>query len=358
MSVYERNGVWWFDFTINKRRYRGSTHQTEKRRAKAVEADERERAKLGRLSRSVPSLGTIADQWFSARMAGRKSAHDTAVRLETVLRYIPAHTPIDRINSAMIAAAIAERRLQPTPRGTAPANATVNRDMVDSTLRPILSYARKVLEIPGLPAINWAALRMQEPKGRSRTFTAAEIAAWRAALPESYRPLFDFLARYGTRLGEAFFPPTAFDAESGIIMVRQRKNGLTHEIMLLPDDAREMSARLGRAREAGLSTVWFRETRFGLEAIKPNAFEHASRKALDAAGIADARCAHDLRHHAITAFLRLPGAHMKAAQRFAGHENIVSTARYAHVNPQEVRDILAGTRHATVTDDGKDAASG
>lgn len=113
-----------------------------------------------------------------------------------------------------------------------------------------------------------------------------------------------------------------------------------------------MAARAGRAREAGLDCVWFRDTKAGLAAVAPRAFQSASYKALRAAEIADARAVHDLRHHAATAFLRLPGASLKHVQQFLGHESIASTARYAHVSTDDVFEIM---RRASVTKDAEAA---
>ncbi|RYD80641.1 MAG: hypothetical protein EOP84_11830, partial [Verrucomicrobiaceae bacterium] len=61
-----------------------------------------------------------------------------------------------------------------------------------------------------------------------------------------------------------------------------RKNGGTHYLPLLPDDLSDMKARMGRARDADLATVWFRQKPDGkLQAITPRGHQAASQAALD-----------------------------------------------------------------------------
>lgn len=355
MSVFKRGDVWHYDFTDSRGdRQRGSTRQRSKAAALKVEARERQRAELGEAPRPIPTLREAADRWFAARADDKKSAATTAQRVEIMLRCMDAGALVTEIRTSDIEDAIQARRHEETHNKRAPTNSTVNRDLIDTTLRPILNYCRRVLDLPVVDP-PWAALRLSEPKERSRAFTAAEIAAWRGALAERYRPLFDFMARYGVRLTEAFFPLDGFDADTATITLRQRKNGLPHIVRLLPEDAPDMTARFGRAREASLKHVWFHEAKSGIEPLRPGGFQKASRRALDLADVADARPAHDLRHHAATTFLRLPGANMKQVQRLLGHESITSTARYAHV---EMDDVFETLRHASATVPGKAAAKG
>jgi len=340
MSVFKRGDFWWYDFTLRDgKRRRASTKQRSKAAALRVEARERERAELGEApAQFIPTLKEAADRWFASKVEGRKSASTVALRLEIALRTFDPDALVTDIRTPDVEDAIQRRRLEVSRQGKVPSNATVNRDLVDTTLRPILGYCRAILEIP-CPAIDWRRLRLPEPKGRTRDFTVAELHAWRTALPVHHRPVFDFIAAFGVRLSEAFFPPAAFDPETRIITLRQRKNGLPHVLTLTPEEARELAARRGRALEAGLPSLWFREGRRRLWPITPRGFQNASYKALRAAGVADARAVHDLRHHAATAFLRLPGATAFSVQQFLGHEDIKSTARYAHVSQTDVYNI-------------------
>lgn len=124
--------------------------------------------------------------------------------------------------------------------------------------------------------------------------------------------------------------------------LRARKNGGTHYLPLLPDDLSDMKARLGRAMEADLATVWFRQRPDGeLQAITPRGHQAASQAALKAAKIVDARPVHDRRHHAATTALKASG-NLAVVKQLLGHESITSTARYAHVSDA---DVLAALGH-------------
>jgi len=286
-------------------------------------------------------LKSAASQWFVAKVAGRKAEKTVAFRLQILFRHMSGETPVNEIGAADVQEAIGARRVEITRQGRLPTPATVNRDLIDTTLRPILRFALKNMEVP-VRDIPWSDLRLEEPRGRTRTFTAAEIDAWRAQLPEWHRPVFDFISKYGVRLKEAFFPLAALDLAAGRVTLRERKNGGAHTLPLLPDDLAAMRSRSTRAAKADLDTVWFRERRGGrLTPIRWRAYQSASERALKRAGITDARPVHDSRHHAATAALKTSG-NLAVVKQLLGHESITSTARYAHVSDA---DVLAALQH-------------
>jgi site-specific recombinase XerC len=355
VSVFKRGEIWWYDFTVRGERFRGSTGARLKEDALVIEKREHRRALMGGLQQRL-TLADAADIWFRDVRAGSKSAQDTADRIKIMLRHVPGTTLVSEIGARMITQALNDRRVEPIRRGknrkdtgALPSNATVNRDMIDSTLRPILRYAAENLEAE-VKAIPWRKLRLPEAKGRHHPFNPDQIAAWRAALPVWHRPVLDFILRYGVRLREAFFPLEAIHDHGDVMDVhlRDRKNGEPHVVTLIDEDAALMRARLGRARAAELDTVWFREMKNGsLRPIAPRGFQSASDRALDEAGLSGARPAHDARHHAATTFLRHTGD-LAAVKELLGHESIQSTMRYAHTSRADLRRKL---RHAYGTID-------
>lgn len=343
MSLYKRGDVWHYSFTLRGHRYRASTHCRRKGDAHLVEQRERRDAELGCLPGQREedwSLEAVSDLFFTARGVNKKSAADIAARLETTVRLIGRDTPVNAIGPKLIQSAIQARRLELSRRGRPLSNATINRDLIDQTLRPMLRFAAHNLEIPIKPII-WRELRLPESMGRKRTFKAQELAAWRANLPVWHQPIFDFIVRYGVRLSEAFFHCDAVDLEHGEVVLRARKAGGDHVIPLLPEDVCDLSARIRDARAAGIDTPWLRQMKDGsLRPVRYRGFAWASRKALNKAGIADARPAHDLRHHAATQITRRAG--LKTAQMVLGHASIISTQRYAHPNRDDMLAALAG----------------
>lgn len=362
MPVFKRGEIWWYDFTVRGERFRGSTGARTKDVALKVERREHDAVLLGTVSEPL-TLSRATDLWFTARKAGRKDARNTAQRIRILLRHIPGEILVSDIGPRLITEAMERRRFEPILRGRnrrdtgkLPSNSTINRDLIDSTLRPILRYAGRNLEAR-VKDIPWSDLRLPEPRGVVTWFTDDQIAAWSAGLPIWHRPVLRFILRYGVRLKEAFFTLDAIhDTPQGMdVYTRERKNG-PHIITLLDDDAAEMRARIGRARAADLDTPWFREMKSGeLRPIHWRGFQSASDKALDLAGI-DARPAHDGRHHAGTTLLRLTGGNLAAVKELLGHEAIQSTMIYAHTSREDLRRAL---RHAYATpapDDKKKAS--
>jgi len=362
VSVYKRGEVWFYDFTVNGERHRRSTGARSKEAALKVERRERDAAAVGGLHQRT--LSEVAALWFDARVAGRKSAITTAHRLKIMMRHIDGGLRVSEIGPSHVTDALNSRRVERVRRNKVetdalPSAATANRDIIDSTLRPILRYAREALEQP-VRHIEWKALRLKEPRERVALFTSDQVEAREAHLPHWHRPVGRFIRRYGVRLREAFFTLDQIhdDGSNLDIYTRERKNG-PHVVSLTPSDAAEMRARIGRARAAGLDTPWFRERPDGaLTPIHWRAYQQASAAANRKAGIS-ARPAHDDRHHAATSLLRKSG-NLAAVKALLGHEDVKSTLRYAHTSQEDLRRTL---RHAYDTPEDEtpetdDAATG
>ncbi len=353
MSVKRRGkgGVYHFDFTDERgNRIRGSTRVRDRAAALKVESDRRNRAALGAPPEPIPDLEEAFATWYRARVDGKRSEGKTARCIETVLRLIDPRTLITEIDTPEIESAIQARRLEKArshvKKGEvrAVSNATINRELIDHTLRPLLRYYRRVRKLPVADPV-WKDLRLPEPTPRARERAPDEIAAWREAMPEWHRPLMDFYLCYGVRWTEAFFHPLAYNPTTGRLTLSERKAGDEHGITLMPEHRLAMADRAARAIEAGLDTVWFRERRGKLLALTPRGFQSASAKARRAAGIAEGRAVHDFRHHAGTAIMRA-GKNLMVAKKLLGHRSIISTARYAHASDDDVLNALRLT-HVT-----------
>jgi hypothetical protein len=138
----------------------------------------------------------------------------------------------------------------------------VNRDVIGA-LRAILNRAEKHWDAKGLNAIRWADLKLKTPGPRTRHYSAAERAAWRAECGPTTGLFLECLLAYGPRLAELF------RRSRPSIRIRSGRpwrsaSGRRTSRLLLPlraDHAAEFRARLSRAREAGLETFWFLEVR-------------------------------------------------------------------------------------------------
>ena len=299
------------------------------------------------------TIDAAAGRWWSEHGRHLDSATDLERRVALVIKLIGQTTKICDITTEMVSDAIEARRGIPFSRSKRkgakkylPSNSTANRDVID-TLRPILRRAKRRWGAKGLPEIDWGELRLAEPKAKPKEFTDAEMAAILACVRPHWHDLIRFAERYGARLSELFFTLAALDIadrENARVTLRDRKGGDDHIVPLLPVDAAWLAARAGRARAAGLDTVWFLERKNGeLVALAYGGAESAVRRAMTSTGLRaskGARGPHDLRHNAGMKILRATG-NLRVTQKLLGHASIQSTLVYAHAMEGDLKAGLA-----------------
>ena len=335
MGVYPKGKWWHYDFVYRGRRYYGSTGQDTRRAAEAVERKIRADAALG----VVADAGDLTIDEAAGRYLDEKGADADRMlepRLRVMVECVGKATLLREIDAAKVADAMARRRgigrkpaasaKDQTPRRPSPS--TVNRDIIDTTLRPLLNRARKVWGARTLHAIEWKDLRMKEPKGIVREYSEAEIAAWKAQLPARYHLVLDLMLTYGMRFGELFFVPGDVDGVGRRLYLRDRKAGDELSLPLRQDHARTLAA-MASACKPDQPVIGFEYEKLA----------GMLRRAARRAGIRGGRVIHGARHHAGTTILRATG-NLKLAQRLLGHATIQSTARYAHAVEDDLRAAI------------------
>lgn len=333
MSVYPKGRWYHYDFVYRGRRHYGPTGQDTRRAAEAVERAKRLEAALG----VVADAGELTIDEAAGRYLDEKACDSrTETRLRTMVHCIGKATLLREIDAARVAKAIARRRGMGRARakGSAdksprlPTPSTVNRDIIDTTLRPLLNRARKVWGAKTLHEIEWKALRLKEPKGIVREYTADEVAAWYAQLPPAYHLALDLVLTYGLRYGELFFTREAVDGIGMRLTVRERKADDSLVIPIRQEHARVLAA-MASTRKADEPVLGFTYEKLA----------GMLRRAARRAGIAGGRHIHNGRHHAATTILRATG-NLKLTQRMLGHATIQSTARYAHAADADLRAAI------------------
>lgn len=358
MSVYKpsTSRVWLYDFVIAGKRYYGSTGVLNKRVAAEVERQKRVEAATGQLGQVARmTLDAACGRYWIEKGRHRGDADDVERRLGALLSLLGKSARLGDINQAVVAQAIERRRgityRRASDRKGKPAkqyavsDSTVNRDVIE-TLRPVLKRARTHWTPKGashgLPDIDWRELRLSEPRALSRIYTDQERAAWLAACDEEARLALDMILTYGLRYGELFFPLDAAHLDTDeptLTLQKGRKRDVILYIPLRRDHARQLAARVSRAREAGLAHVWFIQRGKRIVALSYSEVEGRLTRAADAAGITGGRRIHGARHHAGSAVLRRTG-NLKAVQSLLGHASISSSQRYAHVPLNDLRAAL------------------
>jgi len=327
MGVYRKGRFWHYDFIIKGRRYFGSTGQEQRRNAETVERKRRLEAATGiGEDAGDMTLDVATSRYYDEVNSTLEEETDLLRRLRVVLDCVGKGKLLKEIDTATVSEAIRKRRRYP---GRSPAPATINRDLIDHTLRPMLNRARKVWGARTLPAIDWRSVRLKEPKGLVREYSAKEIKAWREELEPVPRLALDLMLTYGLRFGELFFLPSAVDGQGKRLTLVDRKAGDSLSLPLQEAHARTLAA-MASTRKADQSVFPF--TYWGLHSRISTA---AARAKLGK------RAIHGARHHAATTLLRATG-NLKLTQRMLGHASIQSTMRYAHATEDDLRTALNG----------------
>jgi len=344
MSVYRPRGTdrYVYEFQIARVKYRGPCNTTNLAEAKRVERKARTNAEAGIKPDAVSEMtvSTACDRWFEEVGQTQPSAKNWLRSLKLVELCVGGDLRLKEITTATVSEAVRRRRLMLAEyrskdgvKTRAVKASTVNRQVVD-VLKRIMRRAEIVWGAKSLQRIDWSAVRLTEASPRSREIADEEHARLNASLRADFRPFRNFLATYGVRLGEMFFDPSeVYEVQGQVsIRIRDRKDGSTYVVDLLPDDGRLMLARKSRAIAAKLPTVWFREVRGKLRPMTYNSIRLALRRAIKRAGLTDLTI-HDHRHDVATKLTRKAG--IAVAQSQLGHADIGTTRRYVQVSTKD-----------------------
>lgn len=351
MSIFRPRGsaVWYYDFRCGGHRFSGSTGATGRRDAEAVERRARQQAALtlaaGRARRAAPLTMDVACQRYWLECGQHAARPDNEERaLAWLAREVGPQTPVEAIDDAMVARLVAIRRGQrvvnaargPQTPGKLLSPATVNRSMTEP-LRRVLRRAERVWKVP-VQRIDWRQHLLKEPHERVRELRADEEAALFAHLRGVYVDLVRFALRAGLRRANVIglaWADVDFGARQITVVM---KGDRTHTLPLTPD-LREL---LWRQRGRHATQVWAHADG---APVTVAAAVSAVRRALRKAGIEDFHPFHDLRHTAATRITRETG-NLRHAQKLLGHTTITTTARYAHVTLDDLRDAMTAVAEA------------
>ncbi|MFL5227928.1 MAG: tyrosine-type recombinase/integrase, partial [Microvirga sp.] len=240
------------------------------------------------------------------------------------------------INGGVVARLVAKRR------GEGVSNATVNRTVTEP-LRRVINRAKLWGE--HLPLIEWRKHMLPEPRERVRELRAGEEVALFAALRTVYHDVVRFALLSGCRLAECVGLTWA-DVHWGERLIWINGKGGKRASIPMPPALRELLWPLQGQHPTAVFTYaaekGSRDIRKGSR--QPITYEGLKthwRRAKAAAGLSDYRF-HDNRHTAGTRVLRASG-NLKIVQRLLRHEDIATTAKYAHAMHN---DVLAAMQAA------------
>lgn len=321
MSVYRRKGSPYYqiEFVLNGQLVRRSSKAVSRREAQAVERELRaEVAKQqGKPHRESLTLDQAAGRWWEEHgHTLRSKSH--AVYTHQILDGLGRDHELGDIRTSDIDDAVRRWRAA----GDGPAN--IGRRL--AVLRSILRRSDRIWGVP-VNQIAWPSVTPKEPPGRVRWLTPDEARLLVAAAETNGHQNVALAIRWsiatGCRRSETFglrWGDVRLDRGSCTV---SGKTG--PRVVWLSLEARQVLASCSTSAVQVFDGTGLR-TRFG--------------KAVKGAGLVDFRW-HDLRHtHA--SWMRQAGVPLEVVQRSLGHQSIITTTRYAHVEDREVVRAVDG----------------
>lgn len=360
MSVYKRPGAstYSYDFRLEGHRFSGDTRKAQKREALAEERLRRVEAQA-RIAEGIaldrPSTWELAASRYWLEVGQHhKNRETTLASLAWLTRQLGRECRLADIDDNRVAGLVARRRGEDRPgisdatRQRKIAPATVNRTMTEP-LRKVLTRARTVWKVK-VGDVTWRQHLLAEPKERVREASIDEEAAILARLGRGYADAVRFGFLSGCRRMEICnlrWTDVDFFGRQFTVTGKGGKIGT------IPMSAaiRELLWSLRGQHDEFVFSFVARKTRREWQIVRGRRYpiklenlSHVMRKAVAAAGIANFRL-HDTRHTAATRVLR--SSNLRVVQNLLRHEDIATTAKYAHAQAEDIRAALDAADAAT-----------
>ncbi len=353
MSVHRRAGSpwYWYDFTVQGHRFRGSCETDDRELAEGIAAARRAELLRQAVTGQRPDLTLDAafGRYWMEVARHQSSGYDTRKAAERLLARLGKGLLLRQLTDDRLADYVAWRRGQTARRRRRPvSNATVNRDI--ELLRRLLRRAQDLWKVAvEMPA--WAKHLLPEADERNVTLGADKVEAFFAALRPDYHELFRAALSSGVRLGNLIrLHPDQVRWQEGFVVlkVKSRKpGGREVRVPIAGELAAVLQGTVGRHPEHVFTYEVqraFRDRHSGRKHKKgerlpftPNGWRKAFQDARLAAGLPWLRF-HDLRHAYGNAIYEAT-RNLKAVQRALGHADIASTMRYLR---SDIDDVRAG----------------
>lgn len=341
-----RSPYYQFDFWIRKERFHGSTRCTSERAAQRFIDKLVARINSGEDIKPEITLDDACQAYWKDTGRHLRSAYDVDYQLANLCSMIGGNKLVSRIRVKDFRAFIAKRR-------ETVSNASVNRE-----LQLAKRVWRHVKSDHAISEIEWGELMLEEPKERVRELNAKEEQRLFDKLPESLMPIVEFAILTGQRksavIGLRWDKINWREGEATII----NKGGGNHTFPLSPA-AVQLILEQPQVDECPFVFTYVCERPAPKRKDRParakgkrypfseGGWARKWYKALKDAGVSDFRF-HDLRHTTATRIMRASG-NLKAVSGLLGHTDIRTSSRYAHVQKEDLREIMIGTESRNIT---------
>ncbi|RUP10313.1 tyrosine-type recombinase/integrase [Hyphomicrobium sp.] len=362
MSVFktEKSPYYQYDFQLGGVRYNGSTKRTSLKEARAEELRLKNEAREEHAQQKKLFNGPLTVQAAIGRYWTEVGQHhsgsaDTLRDLKRLQTKLGPSTLLSDIKDDTIAALVSWRaehtyKHKKTMKDGSPAprisNATVNRTTTD-ILQKLFSRAKRTWKhnFPDEPC--WKDHMLPEPPERVRELDTHEAEALDDAVRDDYADWFEYARTAATRLDETLIRwsnvhwhanrietigkgghPVRTPITESLLAILERCRGKHPEFVFT------YVAKVTR-KDKKTGQQWEKGKRY------PITYEGAKTQWKRLRGRAKVKNfrLHDLRHDVGTKVLRETG-NLKIAQKLLNHRDIKTTAKYAHVFDDDLRDAL------------------
>ncbi|MBI3653811.1 MAG: site-specific integrase [Acidobacteria bacterium] len=331
MTVFKRNGHWWFTKTINRKQIRKPL-PTARTKAQAEEAERKELEKLhnqkyGKAQSATPMIDYAEKVYLPWARKNKRSTNDPYY-LKAIKDFFKRKT-FEEISPLLVEKFKSEIKNGMTKFDQQRKPASVNREM--TCLSRIFNMAIRDGVTSSTPCDQVKLLR--EDNQRTRYLSAEEEARLlRQCIGERehLRPIILLAINTGMRRGEILaLRWSQIDFLRNLIHLSNTKSGKGRDVPI-NSTVREVLLKLDQSKE-----FVFVSPKTGLALVE---IKHAFARACEEAEVSDFHF-HDLRHTAAT---RMADAGVDAFTIAAilGHADLRMTARYTHTLESRKREAL------------------
>lgn len=354
MSLYKpkKSPLWHYDFVINGVRFHGSSGTASRAAAKQVEAAKRVAAATGAAKRRQMTINEAAERFYQEVAQHQESAADVERWLARLVARLEPGTLLSEIGDPRVTEIVARRRGDHARnKKSLVTPGTVNRDTTQ-LLRRVMRRAGTLWKVDVGEMPDWGKHLLEEPEERVREASYGEEDRIFAQLRADLHPIVRFAMISGCRLGECrrlAWTDVDFERMEIRVVGKSRKPG--GKLRIVPM-TRAMAALLqgclghhpavvftyvcDRPRTSADGTVVRRKgERYP---ISRDGWRRLWGDALSRAKVKDFRL-HDTRHTSASRGLRATG-NIKAVMKQLGHTDIKTTAKYAHVLVDDIRNMM------------------
>lgn len=322
MPIYRREGSphYWMSISVPGRaRFRGSTGETNERKARLAEAEKEQELRAGLNKPAAWRIRECFAAYWQDHGQYQATEDDIWRSLEILSAHFGADTPIASISNSDVMDFRAKRR-----GGTIKVDdrvfgvvspSTVNRDL--AYLKASLSWVN-TMHGQQVPALAWKRLRMAEPEHRIRFAGAEEFTQLLQGAHSGVQPLIVAAVTTGLRRANLLaLDWHQVDLGRATMTIPRTKGRKPLAVRISPP----LAAVLGRTLPPDRKGKVFDTTNF----------RKRWEAAVKAASLVDFHF-HDLRH-TFASWARMNGADLADICEALGHSTVAVTMRYAHIKP-------------------------